>query len=284
MINEWLIAKIELPVADAEMASYLLYELGCNGILEEESDKGNCRFIAYFDAGLFNKINVSDYLDRSFESSNIEPSIFEVYAGDVDDWKDEWRQWFKPFEIINNIIVAPSWENYKRESGESVITMDPGMAFGTGLHGTTRVCAAAIEEFADEFSNPSLLDVGTGSGLLALVARKLGFKTIKTVENDPDSILVARENFVRNGAADIEVLDDIKDIGGEFDIIVANILLSVLIEIKEGLISRVARNGYLILSGITHEQEEQIISEITPALELIGNRWREEWSAVIFKR
>lgn len=283
MKESWHAVTIKIAGEDIETASHLFHEAGCNGVLE---DDGLVR--AYFSADIDQKTLRA----RLTESFKLFPAFnglsFEIVTSAQNDWREGLRQWFKPFEIVPGIVVAPSWEKYRPTHGEKVITLDPGMAFGTGLHETTKLCANAISHLVP-ISDPlaldpsplALLDVGTGSGLLAIVARRLGIKKISAVENDPDAAEVARENFRINGCAGIKIAPSLDQIESKFDVIVANILLLTLTELKDKLIGHLAGDS-LILSGITNDQEEKLENAFSPPLTLKEITRMGEWSCMTF--
>lgn len=284
MKETWFAATIEAKDDDVDLISHLMHKMGCNGIVEEASETvGQTRLTAYFKAEGFSKKTLKDQLEKIFSQYPALPKLTpQIATAGSNNWQNNWRQWFKPFEIVPGIIVAPSWENYAAKADEKVITLDPGMAFGTGLHETTRLCALEIHKLRSRHN--SLLDVGTGSGLLAILASKMGIKKIEAVENDPEAVVVAEENFKINNVVDICVKKSLSDIKGTFDIVVANILLLTLIELKDELIKSVGPRGFLVLSGITNDQEDRIKQSFEPPLKLLEVSRQGEWSAITFRR
>mgnify|MGYP000882051256 CR=1 FL=1 len=285
MRDSWHAAKIEVDAGEVELLSHLLHEAGCNGIVEDLSGGARATVTAYFDASRESSAALSSRigsLAREFEA--LSDLKIDVETLSADEPKKNWRQWFKPFEITRGIFVTPSWERFVPEPGQTAITIDPGMAFGTGLHETTRLCAEAIGGKLREATCPlSVLDVGTGSGLLAIIARKLGAGRVAAVENDPDALAVAIENFAMNGAEPCESSLGIAEVGGTFDVVVANILLLTLIELKDELVAKLAPKGLLVLSGITHDQEERLKNAFSPPLVFKMTRRMGEWSCMCFE-
>lgn len=269
MEKNWYEVKVVLIKDDADIAIGSLYEAGCNGLIEESSG---------------DKTKITAYFSDKKQIPIIENAAIEIKKVSAGDWQKNWRQWFKPFAIVPGVIVAPSWEKYLAKKGESVITIDPGMAFGTGLHETTKLSAGAIYSRTRTNRVESLLDVGTGSGILAIVARLLGVRVVEAVENDPDAAKVARENFELNNASDIKVASFITDISGHFDIVVANILLNTLLELKAKLTDCVGPHGTLILSGITRDQEEEIMRTFEKDFRHEGTSGQNEWAVMIFTK
>lgn len=280
MRESWHAATIEAGAAEAEILSHLLHQAGCNGIVEEVPPAANrLRLTAYFSAAEEDAATLASRLRSALAPFAVLSGLaINIVTSASNEWRENWRQWFKPFAIVPGIIVSPSWESYRPAAGEALITLDPGMAFGTGLHQTTKLCAEAIARDP----RGSLLDVGTGSGLLAIIARRLGMHTIVAVENDPDALAVAEENFAINGVDAVTTAGDLAVIDGAFDIVVANILLLTLIELRDRLVGRVAPGGRLILSGITRDQEERIAQTFAPPLALAGTTRLDEWSCMTF--
>jgi ribosomal protein L11 methyltransferase len=169
--------------------------------------------------------------------------------------------------------------------GSAEVVLDPGMAFGTGTHATTSLCLGAIDDFLARRPGASMLDVGTGSGLLAIAARKLGAGRVAANDNDPVAVAVAAENAARNGA-DLELTGEPPAaIPGRFDLVVANILANVLVELAPELAGRMAPGGELVLAGILVPQEEEVRAPFAAQglLPLPGER-RGEWSLLRFRR
>lgn len=286
MSGTWHALMLELPSDFTDLVIEILHEAGSNGSLEEKSKKeGFVRLTSFFDADCHDKSQLLASIEGSFgQVPELEGIKTEIVTSAATDWSREWRQWFKPFELVPGITVRPSWEDYSPSKGEEVIVLDPGMAFGTGLHPTTKLCAKAIYDVKALLDQPSLLDVGSGSGLLALVAKKMGIEHICAVETDGEAIRVANENLQQNGAENINVFKRISEVDGAYDIVVANILLSTLLELREELTKRTAVSGHLILSGITHDQEEEIRSAFSNTLTLRDISRMDEWSCISLSR
>ena len=281
MTKRWHAVKTSLPQTECELAMHLLHELGCNGAVEEpEANENWVRLTAYFDASGRGRDSLQRRIKSTFAPFPLLANArFEIVTSALDDWSHGWKQWFRPFAIVPGITVTPSWENYSPSKKESVITLDPGMAFGTGLHPTTKLCARTIWKTVQKGA-ASLLDVGTGSGLLALVGRKLGIERIVAVETDTDARSVAQENLATNDADDIRIADSLTQVTGEFDMVVANIQLNTLVHLSGELIGHTSKDGRLVLSGITPDQE----ADIRPAfpLHLADIEHEGDWSLLTF--
>ena len=181
-----------------------------------------------------------------------------------EDWAESWKIHFKPIEISPRLAVAPSWIDYPAKPGQKIITLDPGMSFGTGQHATTKFCLTQIDLFAfrHDVSALSMLDAGCGSGILAIAAEKLGFKDICAFDIDPDAARIAAENAASNGCSRTRFaaasLIEYNSDGIKFDVIAANILSSALLAGKDKLLSLLKPGGCLILAGILDSEYELV--------------------------
>jgi len=222
-------------------------------------------------------------------------TLFEVYSPllwkdhSVADagWADAWKIHFKPLRVGKRFIVCPTWEEPGAREQDLVIRIDPGQAFGTGHHETTRLCLEWLDDWArnQAHSNASLLDVGTGSGILAIAAGLLGCAGIVAVDNDPEAIGVARENVALNrlGEPVRLVLGSAADVAGRFDVVLANIQAGPLIELAPVLAGKLKTAGSLVLSGILMEQKEQVRDTYARHLmALRGERTAGEWCLLEF--
>ncbi len=205
-----------------------------------------------------------------------------------EDWADRWKVHFKPLRVGGRFLVCPTWEEPNPLPEDMVIWMDPGRAFGTGHHESTRLCLEWLEKLADAEDKAafgSFLDVGTGSGILAIAAALLGFKQITAIDNDPEAIEVAKENVDLNGIASTIRLQEgvAADLSGQFDVIIANIQALPLIAMAQDLTSRLKQAGTLALSGILVEQRESVVEAYEKrGVRLVGAQAAGEWSLLEF--
>lgn len=213
-----------------------------------------------------------------------------------EDWANNWKEHFKPSRIGRHLVIKPTWETYAGGAEDIIIEVDPGQAFGTGTHATTRLCLEALEKiFMEKAPNGSatllqpagVLDVGTGSGVLSIAAAKLGACRITAIDIDPDAVTVARENLALNHiGGDVTVSTiPLRDTAGTYQIVVANIIAEELVKLGPELFSRVQPSGHLILSGILTEKEEYVMEGFAGfRLDLVETTRREEWSCLMFRR
>jgi ribosomal protein L11 methyltransferase len=211
------------------------------------------------------------------------------------DWAESWKEHFYVVRVGRHFVVKPSWREYSPTTGDIVIEIDPGLAFGSGLHPTTQLCLKILESMP--LQGRTLFDVGTGSGILSIAAAKLGAKSVRAVDVDEIAVRVAGKNFARNGlyplpdpgsiagkGAQVETaVGSAAETGGRrWQIIVANILAHILIELIPDLAVALAPGGHLILSGLIAEQEAAVITAATAHnLRLIDRRTEEDWVALV---
>lgn len=211
-----------------------------------------------------------------------------------EDWAHAWKKFYKPLRIGRRVVLKPSWESFPASADDVVIELDPGMAFGTGLHPSTRLCIAALEEVMR--ADDRVLDLGTGSGVLALVAAKLGAGSILATDIDTLAVRVAIENAQLNGLTVSERLQ-IKhgsvpsEMAGHFQVIVANILAEVLVKLFDGeygdppLAEPLAPNGHLILSGILNERALLVVDAAARhGLQLVDRKEEGDWVALVVQK
>jgi ribosomal protein L11 methyltransferase len=215
-----------------------------------------------------------------------------------EDWAHAWKKFYKPLRVGRRVVLKPSWEEYSADPGDLVIELDPGMAFGTGLHPSTRLCLAALEDLVRP--GDAVLDLGTGSGVLAIAAAKLGAAHILATDIDPVAVAVAKENLTANGlppgdaaAAPVQVrLGSVPaESAGRFDLIVANILAEVLAGLFDSrydnppLAEPLAPGGHLILAGIIEERAGLVVEAATRhGLMLLDRRQESDWVALVARK
>ena len=201
-----------------------------------------------------------------------------------EDWANTWKQYYKPSKVGEKIVVKPIWEEYEAKDGELVVDLDPGMAFGTGTHETTRMCIQALERYVKEES--TVFDVGCGSGILAIAAAKLGAKLAVGVDLDPVAVESSIENVGYNNLHNIEILHGnlVEVIDGKADIVVANILAEIICILTDDVKRVLKDGGIFITSGIIHDRVDMVCEKLeATGFEVIEKNRDGEWNCIVAK-
>jgi len=286
--KSWLEIRLEIPRSYTELVSTFLFSQGSPGLIQEKIGKNKERFIAYFSQEKTFQQKENEI--RSFlmdlggcASYNLETRIIPEQ-----NWGESWKSNFKPLKVSSRLVVKPPWEKYRKHKGEIVLQINPGMAFGTGTHQTTQICLKFLDKLMPQFSRrPDVLDVGTGSGILAIAALKLGAKKIQAIDIDRSALEAAKENAKLNKIhrGIIFRLASPEQVGGKFDLVVANLLPQELMAVKDSLAARVKSQGTLIISGFLQKQKKEIYGAFAP----LGFHLRQEeelngWAGFVFKK
>ncbi len=201
------------------------------------------------------------------------------------DWAEYWKRFYKPFRIGSHLVVRPTWEEYQAQEQDVVIDLDPGLAFGTGTHETTALCAELIEQY---YTGGTVLDVGTGSGILAIAAARLGADDVLAIDIDPLAVRTARENVEKNRLNDkitVRQGDLLEGAMGPYNFAVANILADVIIMLSDPLRRALKPGGIFVCSGIIRDREEDVRQALLQNdYRIIDTRHRGEWVAFAARR
>ena len=261
MSDTWIEVTIETTTEAVEAITNILYEHGAQGaMIDDPKDfffqKAHEYDWDYAEEELFQRadgddsVRIKTYISeekdvegfisiisqevKKLTDYGIDIGTGRVYTDSVkeEDWANNWKQYYKPTRIGKNIVIKPEWEDYEPSGDDIVIRMDPGMAFGTGSHETTSMCIANLEKYVDKDS--TVFDIGCGSGILGIVAAKLGAKDVVGIDIDAVAVKVANENILMNGVQDIMLamegnLADDMDKNRKADIVVANIIADIII-------------------------------------------------------
>jgi ribosomal protein L11 methyltransferase len=257
-----------------------MIEMGSTGFLEKEG-----KILAYFEE----KTDITCVCDELsgfrdvLRSSGLDPVFSFEYALLPDkDWNENWKKNFAPIDIGENLTIIPSW--LKKDTTRIPVIIDPGMVFGTGYHETSQTCLIIIEKLSKGDHKESCLDIGTGSGILAIGAAKLGFRHVTAVDIDPMAIDAAKRNVEENSLFNVVIKEgDITAVDGSFDLIVANLLSGILVDIVHEILTRLNPGGKAILSGMITGQEDDVRKAYEKAgLKLIETVASEKWVTLVF--
>ncbi|HHV38391.1 MAG TPA: 50S ribosomal protein L11 methyltransferase [Tepidimicrobium sp.] len=309
---KWIEVQIETTTELEEMVVNFMYDVGVKGLaIEDPNDilafqqsEEDWDFIdpclinqdyegiiikGYFpeDDNIMDKIElIRDGIERN-PYPGIGKVLGKVTTTEVHerDWAESWKKYYKPSKIGNNIVIKPTWEEYQGGDGDIVIELDPGMAFGTGTHETTIMCIEALESYV----NPGQLvyDIGCGSGILSIVAAKLGAKKVVGVDLDNTCIRVSRENISLNG---VENLVDVKKgnlldvLDGEADIIVSNIIDGVIVGmVEDGTVKKsLVSDGVFIASGIVNDKVAWVEEKLKEnGFKILEAKKIKDWACIV---
>lgn len=209
----------------------------------------------------------------------IDPAVYSWVQ--EEDWANAWKAYFRPTRVGERLVVIPSWESYELQEGDLPLHLDPGMAFGTGTHATTALCLRSLEKLVKPGAR--VLDVGTGSGILAIAAKRLGAGEVVAIDVDPVAVKVAGENAAKNQVQlDVRhaTLDQVEK--EPADLIIANIIASIIIDIMPDVVDRMKSGARFLASGIIAEKRQQVLDAMTAAW-LLPVEIREEggWVAIV---
>jgi ribosomal protein L11 methyltransferase len=302
---KWVHFKLYTQPELAEALSNYLTEMGAQGVFEEflqtgvsdvpEPEPQDERVLnAYFPSGTEDEKHLSDLQSYINSLADLFPELkkptFNTEVIIDPQWEEVWKRFFKPLRITKNIIVKPSWERYSATGRETVIEIDPGMAFGTGQHPSTSMCIEAMEEILLKdrtFQKWRVLDVGTGTGILGISAAKLGASSVMCVDIDDQAVEIAHKNVAVNHVGDRVVIvnSDVAKIKGTFELIVANLTAETLIKIKSHLVKMMEKGGYLVISGI-FEKNRQDVEKAFTRDDLISHKViaDKEWVCYVYKK
>lgn len=289
--KKWLKLSVQTPGRLVESVSDLLGVLSGSGVeVRPETEQGSL-ISAFFsmeaEAG-------EAKLTQEIHNKLLELfGLYELPMADLlseiiddQDWATSWKQFFTPVEIVPGLVIKPSWEEYSPRHNEKIIEMDPGQAFGTGQHESTKMALSLLTTALTERPVDRVLDVGTGTGILAMAAVLFGARSTVAIDNDPEAVRVAGENIKANTLEEniTTRTTDLADIEGRFPLILANIVHDVLVEMAPRFAELIEPEGRIILAGIlTGEQEKNIIrlyGEL--GFQLQKSLHDGEWAALLF--
>ena len=316
-MNNWTEVTIWTTSAGIDAVTGMLMDLGIDGfVIEDAQDfadflKDTEIYWDYVDEELSKEkqeaeTNVKIYVEDSPEGAEllaqVDAGLAAIRARDAEgafgrcitelasirreDWENNWKQYFKPFAVGEKFIIKPSWETCDNLDGRIVLEIDPSSSFGTGTHNTTQLCICELERLVKP--GDRLLDMGCGSGILSVAARLLGASDIGAADIDPNAVNIARENAEKNGFELTTYVGDVtgdaaldEQIGGGYDIIVANIVADVIMGMQEILKRKLKDDGTLIVSGIIAPRADEVQESLLGAGFVLRNRQQSgDWVAM----
>ena len=311
MDGTWIEVRVITKSEALEPISGIFYSLDCKGVAIEDPEdilgreqgpltwdfadinvlehKGEYAVVKGYFSDEDNIDEVVTYVKEKVKE--IKDMGFDVGRGEVlvektheEDWANNWKKYYKPSKVGEKIVVKPIWEEYEAKDGELVVDLDPGMAFGTGTHETTRMCIQSLEKYVKEDS--TVFDVGCGSGILAIAAAKLGAKLAVGVDLDPVAVESSIENVGYNKLKNIEILHGnlVEVIDGKADIVVANILAEIICILTDDVKRVLKDGGVFITSGIIHDRVDMVCEKLeATGFEVMEKNRDGEWNCIVAK-
>jgi ribosomal protein L11 methyltransferase len=299
----WLEITLSVPPEHVDLVSYTLTEQGAAGVVTavhqldtfvvpdpDRPETGPQTLHAYFPAVSDPAATCSRVQQALHESApllnNVEPKILSHAEVRQEDWAEGWKQHFQPFHV-GRLLVRPTWDKTQPGAGEILLQIDPGMAFGTGSHGTTRLCLDALVRCFEQAPPATTLDVGTGSGILAIAAALLGSRQVYGCDIEAEACRIARENAALNNVKTLVEISDtpLEKITGRYNLVLANILAEENIRLARQLIDHTMQGGSLVLSGILNEKVALVRQTFDP---LLGSppelTLQDEWACLVYRR
>ena len=274
--------KVKFLPFNTDLVSGVLWNLEIDGIVENEED------ISVFTDSANSEFgdNISSIMEDLVREGIIERYIISSSEVENQNWNEKWEKQLRVIEISENVVVKPSFRDYNNDKKKLVVEIDPKMSFGTGGHQTTKIMVGFIEKYLT--GNERILDAGSGTAILSIVAVKLGAKSAIAFDIDEWSFLNGIENVERNGLSGII---DIRlgEIGTipetNFDIVLANINTHIILSVQNELFAKVKKNGKLFLSGLLNSDEEKLINTFTEmGLTHIETKQIDDWSGLVFEK
>lgn len=262
----------------------------CYGDLIDEAILNADKTVAYVSVYLPIDGGVADtlvFLRERFSSLNPEAEI-TVSGVNEEDWANSWKAYYKPIKIGERIVIVPAWEKYSAQPDEIIVRMDPGMAFGTGTHETTRLVIRLLEKYVKD--GMRVADVGCGSGILAICASKLGAGECKAYDIDPVAVKVANENIKDSGLTNVtcdvsDLLRQVDKTGGTYDVICANIVADIIIRMMPDVGELMDENSVILASGIIVERSEDVTNAFAShGFEIVERIDENGWCALAVKK
>jgi len=291
----WKLSIATSPQAEEEVAELLETRFGEPASIYTDLEKGKTTVTAYLrnrpdwsnpaQAGLRQTLKRIEGAGRSWASSRI--TLVKIHSA---DWAEAWKRHFKPLEVSRKLLIKPSWSRRRAKAGQAEVVIDPGLSFGTGQHPTTSFCLKELVRQRKSNQSQSFLDIGTGSGILAISAAKLGYQPIDAFDIDGDAIRVARANGTINGVSALigfqcqDLTRAPRLARHRYTVICANLMFELVLAQKDRLLARLQSGGVLVLAGILQSEFPRVQAVYEAAgLSLVRTRKEREWRSGVFR-
>lgn len=300
-MNSYNQIKVSVDKKDSETATAVMTAMDFFGglMIEDYSDIDACPW-DYVDEELLKKdktkVSISGFVEGNEDIFGLleklklmlpAKSTVEVISVNEDDWANNWKKYYHTIKVGEHLVIKPSWIDYEKKPGDIVVELDPGMAFGTGTHETTRMCMAHLEKYIDK--NSRVLDIGCGSGILSITSVLIGAKSVLGVDIDPVAVKTAKENGEMNGflppVYNIKRGDLVSEAEGKYDVVVANIIADVIISVCPDVKDFVSENGVFISSGIIVDRKDDVKDAfLKNGYTIIDEKNEGEWVSFVCKK
>lgn len=301
--KKWLKVSAPCPESITEPVADLLSRLSGAGVEINPDGQGAAKVTGYFPLDCTGDCTESQKRALQLLQKEVVAQLETIYSYlehkfllpvfdviEEEDWSNTWKEFFTPFEIVEGLVITPSWEHYEAENGELVMELDPGMAFGTGQHASTQYALSLMQQFFREKSGEKVervLDVGTGTGILAMASALFGAGQVLAIDNDPDAVDACRENVRVNHLEKVVEVSgmDLGQVTGPFDLICANIVHDVLVSMAPIFRQLIKPDGTLILAGILHgDQEKNLVGFYAElGMQVKIAEYKDEWVALLLE-
>ena len=290
------------PDMEDDVANICFENLDCEGVLLEEqkfkdlemteTSRGTLKvFLRTLetpdgsDVCEFIKAKKKELLKNGFSETELGSWDCALLEKENEDWSKKWKENWEVTHITDKVVIVPSWLEYEPKEGEFTISLDPGCAFGTGTHQTTQLCVVGMEQYLDKVVGKCVADIGMGSGILSIIAKKYGANYVYGCDNDPTVIDVAKENALKNNVECVFELGTSDKVNEQFDFICANILHNVLYEIMPDLKRLIKDDGVISLSGIMDNKKDIVLDAIEKNdLKILKTNYMEPWVSYVVSK
>src|ERR1035437_5318203 len=290
----WRISAATAPEAEDAVGELLASVFGVAATAYFDLDKQTSLVSVFMEQGKFSPAGARREIAAGLKriagfGLNVGAGKIEIVRVKREDWAESWKRHFQPIEIGKTLLVKPSWSKKCPAKNQAVVILDPGLSFGTGQHPTTSFCLGEIARCRKSGTAQSFLDIGTGSGILAIAAAKLGYQPVHAFDFDPESVRVAQANLRKNHMANKVKLSrgDVTKLPlkplRQFDLVCANLISNLLIAERRRIVNRVQRDGTLVLAGILATEFTEVERAFADAkLKLTASRVENEWCSGAF--